>query len=180
MTKIAPVLDLGHISNITPMLEKEKKPDTAQHVVDSPYEEGVFGDGEDGRPLLKFAITNWLPNDVHTKWLGKDTVLKAGDMRECGHAEAYHFMKIIVDKHIFDEAAGIKDPKEREKMEMNVLSPGYRKPLEAKTIQRINDGEESPVMRKMRAEIEKQVRSELAPDASAGVTSQKARAEFEE
>lgn len=151
-------------------LEKEKKPDFAQHVVDSPYEEGVFGDGEDGRPLRKFAITNWLSDDIHTKWLGKDTVIKAGEMRECGHAEAYHFLKIIVDKHIFDEAAKIKDPKEREKMEMNILSPGYRKPLEEKTIVAIKDGEESPIVRKMREEIEKKVRAEMAPNAAAGVT----------
>lgn len=162
------------------MPKDKEQPDLAQHVVDSPYEEGVFGDGEDGRPLRKFAVLNWLDSDIHTKWLGKNAVIKAGEMRECGHAEAYHFMKVIVDKHIFDEASKIKDPKEREKMEMNILSPLYRKPLDAKTITPIKDGEESPVMRKMREEIEKKVRAEIAPDAAAGVTSSQARGEFED
>lgn len=162
------------------MPDKDKKPDFSQHVVDTPYEEGVYGDGQDGRPLRTFAITNWLTDDIHTKWLGKDIVLKTGEMRECGHAEAYHFMKVIVDKYIFDEAAKIKEPKEREKMEMNILSPLYRKPLEEKTIQPIKDGEESPVMRKMREEIEKKVRAEMAPNSAAGVTSSQARGEFED
>lgn len=161
------------------MAKEELK--TVVLTVESPHEEGVYGDGEDGRPLRTFAITNWLKDDIYTKWLGKDTVLKAGDIRECGHAEAYHFMKIIVDKHIFDEAAQLKDSKEREKMEMNVLSALYRKPFEAKTIQEIKAGEENPIMRKMREDIEKQVRAELDPSAaSAGATSSQARGEFED
>ncbi len=162
------------------MAKEEPKLDLNQHIVDSPYEEGVYGDGEDGRALRKFAILNWLDSDVHTKWLGKDTMIKAGEMRECGHAEAYHFMKVIVDKYIFDSATSIKDPKEREKMEMNVLSKGYREPLEAKTITPIKDGEESPVMKRMKDEIRKQVEAEMRNNAAAGVTSQEARGEFED
>lgn len=160
-------------------MAKDEKLPVATQTVDSPYEEGLYADGEDGRPLRKFVISNWLTDDLHTKWLGQDTVLKAGEMRECGHAEAYHFMKIIVDKYIFDEAAKLKDSKEREKMEMNVLSPAYRKPFEAKTIQEIKAGEENPIIKKMREDIEKKVRSEMAPNASAGVTSSQARGEFE-
>lgn len=132
--------------------------------------DGVYADGEDGRPLRKFAITNWTDEDLNTKWLGKDTVLKAGEMRECGHAEAHHFVKTIVDREIFKEAAKATDPKDREKKEMNVLSPLYRKPFEDKTIQEIKPGEESPVMRKMREDIETKVRREMGADAAAGVT----------
>ena len=162
------------------MALEEKKPDLAQHVVSSPYEEGLFGDGADGRPLKTFAITNWLTEDLHTKWLGKDVTIKAGDIRECGHAEAYHFLKVIVDKYIFDEAAKIKEPKEREKMEMNFLSPNFRKEFDERTIQEIKVGEESPVMRKMREDIEKKVRADLANNSAAGVTSPQARGEFED
>lgn len=132
--------------------------------------EGVYADGEDGRPLRRFAITNWTDEDLHTKWLGKDVTLKAGEMRECGHAEAHHFVKTLVDREIFKEAAKATDPKEREKKEMNILSALYRKPLEDKTIQEIKPGEESPVMRKMREDIEKKVRADLASEAASGVT----------
>ncbi len=62
--------------------------------------DGVYADGEEGRPLRKFVVTNWTDNDLHTKWLGQDVVLKAGEMRECGHAEAHHFVKTLVDKYI--------------------------------------------------------------------------------
>lgn len=134
--------------------------------------EGVYADGEEGRPLRKFVIKNWTDEDLHTKWLGRDTVLKAGDMRECGHAEAHHFLKTLVDREIFKEAAKVTDPKEREKKEMNILSPLYRKPLEDKTIEEIKDGEESPVMRKMREDIRKELEQKNASssDAAAGVT----------
>lgn len=142
--------------------------------------EGVYADGEEGRPLRKFVITNWTDEDLHTKWLGQDAVIKAGEMRECGHAEAHHFVKTLVDKYIFTEAAKIADPKQREKAEMNVISPLYRKQFEEKTIQEIKQGEENPVMAKMRSDIEKKVRREMASEASAGVTSAKARGEFEE
>lgn len=134
--------------------------------------EGVYADGEEGRPLRKFVIKNWTDEDLHTKWLGRDTVLKAGDMRECGHAEAHHFLKTLVDREIFKEAALATDPKDREKKEMNILSPLYRKPFEDKTIEEIKDGEESPVMRKMREDLKAELRKENLQnsDAAAGVT----------
>lgn len=159
-------------------MAQDEKPVPA--TVDTPYEEGAYGDGEDGRPLRKFVITNWLDSDVYTKWLGRDASIKAGDIRECGHAEAYHFMKVIVDKHIFTEADKLKDAKEKEKMEMNLLSKTYRKPFEDKTIQEINPGDESPVVRKMREDIEKKVRAEMSSNAAAGVTSAQSRGEFED
>lgn len=143
--------------------------------------EGVYADGEEGRPLRKFVITNWTDEDLHTKWLGHDTVLKAGDMRECGHAEAHHFLKTLVDREIFKEAGKATDPKDREKKEMNILSPLYRKPFEDKTIQEIKAGEESPIMRKMRQDIEKEVREKLSSsDGAAGVTHSGEPKAFEE
>lgn len=132
--------------------------------------DGVYDDGEEGRPLSKFVVTNWTDEDLHTKWLGQDTVLKAGDIRECGHAEALHFTKTLVDREIFKDAAKAEDPKDREKREMNILSPLFRKPYEAKTIQKINPGEESPVVKKIREEVERKVRADLGAEAAAGVT----------
>jgi hypothetical protein len=145
--------------------------------------DGVFADGLDGRPLRRFVVNNWTDEDLHTKWLGQDALLKAGEMRECGHAEAYHFTKTLVDREIFKEASRATDTKDREKKEMNVISPLYRQPFEEKTLQEIKLGEESPIMRKMREDIEKQVRAEMSSsDGAAGITKSGVvkKGEFEE
>lgn len=133
--------------------------------------EGTYDDGEDGRPLRLFAVHNDTDTDVNTKWAGKPVFIKAGDMRECGHAEAYYLTKFLTDREIFKEADKETDVKVRERKEMGVLSPHIRKPYEDRFLREVIAGEESPVMKKLREDAEKKVRAEIKSDeAAAGVT----------
>lgn len=135
--------------------------------------EGTYDDGLDGRPLRRFVVNNWTDEDIHSKWDGKDILIKAGEMGEFGHAVAFKVTKEVVDREIFKKAAKASTDKERERIEMGILSPVIREPYETKTLQEIKAGEENPIMARMREEIRAEEVAKLqgsGSDSAAGVT----------
>lgn len=135
--------------------------------------DGVYDDGLNGRPLRMFVVKNWTDEDVRSKWDGKDIIIKKGDMAEFTHAIALKLTKEIVDRELFKEAAKAPTDKERERLEMRILSPEIRKPYEDKTLQEIRANEENPILAKMREEIRAEEVAKLqsqSSDAAAGIT----------
>lgn len=130
--------------------------------------DGVYADGEEGRPLREFVINNWTDEDLHSMWNSKPILVKQGEVYQCGHSLAYKLTKELVDRELFKIAAKAATDKERERREMAVLSPDIRKPLEDKTLQEVRAGQENPVMAKMREEIRKEELAKLEPKVETG------------
>lgn len=122
-------------------------------------------------PKRMFAVTNWSEEDITVNWadpgpqgLG-DTfyTLHAGEVKTYPQYIAYYITEQLVDREMYRDAA--KSPsnpdgspsKQRERLEMAVANKETRRPYEDKTIQEIVEGQESPEVTAMRAEIRKKL-----------------------
>lgn len=139
-------------------------------------------------PNRRFVIRNWTDEDVNSFWNSRPIVIKAGDMYECEHAIAYKLCKEIVDREMFKDAdkaaAAITEhaakEKVRERAQMGMLNKDLRKPYEDKTISELRDGEENPIMAKMRAEIRAEEQAKINNESNAAAAIPRTKGEFQE
>ena len=122
-------------------------------------------------PKKMFAVTNWSDEDITVNW--KDAgvggtgdnfyTLHAGEVKTYPQYLAYYITKEFVDREMYKEAAKMPNnpdgspSKLRERAEMAVANKDKRKPYEDKTIQEVLEGQESPEVTAMRAEIRKKL-----------------------
>lgn len=115
----------------------------------------------------RYMVYNWSPEDFSQRFgeesvYNSDTVvttkpayiitLKAGEMREFGQFEAYTITKHFVDREIIRTAEGLVG-RERERIEMSVNNADIREPFEQKTLQKIEDGQETSFIAQLRDKI---------------------------
>lgn len=119
----------------------------------------------------QFALTNWSDEDITVNWADPGPggtgdnfyTLHAGEVKTYPMYIAYFIVEQLVDREMYKDAA--KAPvnadgspsKLRERLEMAVANRDMRKPYEDKTIQEVIEGQESPEVTAMRAEIRKKL-----------------------
>lgn len=122
-------------------------------------------------PKRKFAVTNWSDEDITVNWADPGPqgtgdnfyTLHAGEVKTYPMYIAYYLTEQFVDREMYKDAA--KSPnnadgspsKQRERLEMAVANKELRKPYEDKTMQEVIEGQESPEVTAMRAEIRKKL-----------------------
>lgn len=122
-------------------------------------------------PKRKFAVTNWSDEDITVNWADPGLngsgdnfyTLHAGEVKTYPQYLAYYITEQFIDREMYRDAA--KAPsnpdgspsKQRERLEMAVANKESRKPYEDKTIQEVIEGQESPEVTAMRAEIRKKL-----------------------
>lgn len=122
-------------------------------------------------PKKTFAVTNWSNEDITVNWADPGPLgtgdnfytLHAGEVKTYPQYLAYFITEQFIDREMYKDAA--KAPsnpdgspsKQRERLEMAVANREMRKPYEDKTIQEVVEGQESPEVTAMRAEIRKKL-----------------------
>jgi hypothetical protein len=115
----------------------------------------------------RFIIHNW-SNEDFTQHFGaetgyngdkvvdvnpaRDITIKSGDSRECGEFEALTICRNFVTREMGKEADKIENPIEKNNKGMMIDNATVRKPYEDKTMSEIKEGEESPLVTKMKQE----------------------------
>lgn len=118
-------------------------------------------------PKKTFAVTNWSEEEIVVNWKDDNGdnlyTLHSGEVKVYPQYLAYFITKALVDREMYRDASKIAmNPdgsysKARERAEMAVSNKDLRKPYEDKTIQEVREGEESPVVTAMRAQIRKEL-----------------------
>lgn len=118
-------------------------------------------------PKRTFAVTNWSSEDITVNWKDDNGdnfyTLHAGEVKTYPMYLAYFITKQFVDREMYKDAAKVPmNPdgsysKARERAEMAVSNKDLRKPYEDKTMQEVREGEESPEVTAMRAQIRKEL-----------------------
>lgn len=118
-----------------------------------------------------FAVTNWSDEDIKVNWADPGLngtgdnfyTLHAGETKTYPMYLAYYITEQFVDREMYKSANKIPNnpdgsaSKQRERAEFAVANPDLRKPYEDKTMQEVIEGQESPEVTAMRAEIRKKL-----------------------
>lgn len=131
-------------------------------------------------PEKRFIFTNWSDEDFTHTIDGRPVTIKAHDMREFGHFEAYLLCKYFVTREMLKMADGIptkpyEESKEKQAATFAINNPDMRKPFEDKTLTEIGAGERSP----LEQIIETRLRKELGM-SNANLAGKNTETEFEE
>lgn len=119
----------------------------------------------------QFAVTNWSEEDITVNWADPGPqgtgdnfyTLHAGETKTYPMYLAYYITEQFVDREMYKAAAKFPNnpdgspSKQRERAEFAVANPDLRKPYEDKTMQEVIEGQESPEVTAMRAEIRKKL-----------------------
>lgn len=81
-----------------------------------------------------------------------DLTIKAGEMRELGHFQAFMCTRHFVTREMLRDAEKLTG-KDRERAEMGMNNAELRKPYEDKTLAEIKAGQETPFMDSLREKI---------------------------
>lgn len=129
-----------------------------------------------------FAVTNWSDEDIKVNWADPGLngtgdnfyTLHSGETKTYPMYLAYYITEQFVDREMYKAAAKLPNnpdgspTKNRERAEMAVANAELRKPYEDKTMQEVIEGQESPEVTAMRAEIRKKLIQEGTLPKEAG------------